>query len=52
MRNPGPPHHVVDPDTVEAALLELDHPGVQQPLDGGPALSAQLPVTGGNTAPV
>ncbi len=52
VRDAGPADHVVDPDAVETALLELDHARVEQPLDRGPALSAKLTVAGGHAAPV
>jgi hypothetical protein len=37
---------------VEAAFLELDHARVQQALDRGPALGAQLTVASGHPAAV
>ena len=52
MRDAGAANHVVDPDAVESALFELDHPGFEQALNGGPSLSAQFPVTSGNAASV
>ena len=47
---PGPAHHVVHADAVEAAVLELDHARLEQPADGLPALRAQLAVLGGGPA--
>ena len=50
VRDARPAYHVVDADAVEAALLELDHPGFEQLTDGLPALGAQLTVLRGGAA--
>jgi len=50
VRDAGPAHHVVHADAVEAAVLELDHAGFEQPADGLPALRAQLAVLRGGAA--